>query len=71
MCQLHFTLDIDECSEGLAECNQRCQNTADSYYCTCFGPGYRLQDDNSTCLSKKFTVTCLNLSLVHTMSYRH
>ena len=44
--------DINECTEGLGDCTHLCHNTVGSYYCTCFGPGYRLQDDNATCLSK-------------------
>ena len=47
-----YISDIDECATGSAECNHYCQNTAGNYYCTCYGSGYRLQDDNSTCLSK-------------------
>lgn len=47
-----FISDIDECTTGFAECNHHCRNTAGNYYCTCYGSGYRLQDDNSTCLSK-------------------
>ena len=47
-----FISDIDECAMGSAECNHYCRNTAGNYYCTCYGSGYRLQDDNSTCLSK-------------------
>ena len=49
---IYHTLDIDECTTGSAECNQQCQNTIGDYYCTCYGPGYQLQQDNSTCLSK-------------------
>ena len=45
---LFFNSDIDECLEGLDGCDQRCANTAGSYFCTCTD-GYELESDNHTC----------------------
>ena len=43
--------DIDECSDGLHTCDQLCNNTVGSYYCSCLA-GYRLLSDDITCQSK-------------------
>ena len=40
--------EIDECSEGLSNCNMHCVNTIGSYYCTCF-TGFQLMNNNHTC----------------------
>ena len=53
--------DINECSEGIVTigesgggvgsgdlCEQRCDNTAGGYNCSC-NPGYSLDDNNQTC----------------------
>jgi len=43
-------LDIDECLQGTAECNQGCNNTDGIFICTCYA-GYELLDgDTSTYL---------------------
>ena len=52
-----LTSDIDECTERFAECTHQCHNTVGSYYCSCLGSRYRLQDDNATCLGK-FIIAC-------------
>ena len=44
--------DIDECTEGTAACGDLCHNTNGSYYCSCSGAGYRLQNDNVSCESE-------------------
>ncbi|CAH1183798.1 unnamed protein product [Phaedon cochleariae] len=41
-------VDIDECQEGTAECEQICKNEAGAYRCEC-KPGYQLRRDNKTC----------------------
>lgn len=48
---LNWFTDIDECSDGLATCDQLCNNTVGSYYCGCLA-GYRLLSDDITCQSK-------------------
>lgn len=43
-------LDIDECAEGIAECEQNCMNYPGSFECSC-GRGFRLDlEDNKSCL---------------------
>ena len=41
-------IDIDECVQEMAGCDQNCTNTAGSYYCTCMD-GYELESDSHTC----------------------
>lgn len=36
-------LDLNECENGIAQCNQTCVNTDGSYYCTC-ERGYQRRD---------------------------
>ena len=43
--------DVDECSEGVAECEQNCHNNDDSYTCSC-SAGYELADDGFNCTGK-------------------
>ena len=44
--------DIDECAEQTDTCDHNCYNTIGSYLCNCSGPGYRLQNDDSSCQSE-------------------
>ena len=44
--------DINECDEGIDECEEHCYNSIGSYFCNCTGPGYRLHSDGNTCESK-------------------
>ena len=41
--------DIDECSEGSANCDEVCINTDGSYTCGCHNSGYSLQSDGHSC----------------------
>ena len=43
-----YTVDINECSEGLSSCNQICINTVEGYNCDCYF-GFALSSDNHTC----------------------
>ena len=47
-CSYNVHADIDECVVGLAGCDQKCTNTAGSYFCNCMD-GYVLESDNHTC----------------------
>lgn len=44
-------VDIDECTEDLANCAQHCTNANGSYSCSC-GSCYRLSSDGYSCNSK-------------------
>ena len=64
---LHFLiilLDIDECAHNISGCNQKCNNTIGSYFCSCY-LGYQLDKDNETCIGNrlislfnKYTILC-------------
>ena len=41
--------DIDECGVSNGDCNQTCVNKPGTYECKC-DKGFKLQDDNNTCL---------------------
>lgn len=43
-----FSLDINECDEGIDGCHQICTNTNGSFECSC-QPEFVLQSDQSTC----------------------
>ena len=44
----HFFTDVDECVSDTSGCEQQCNNTIGSYYCTC-SEGYSLENDNHSC----------------------
>ncbi len=43
--------DVDECTEGIDECDHNCHNTDGSYTCSCNG-GYTLHSNGFTCIRK-------------------
>ena len=47
-----YLSDINECGEGVDECEHHCYNSIGSYSCNCTGPGYRLHTDDATCQSE-------------------
>ena len=47
--------DIDECSEGIVDCDHNCTNTIGSYACSCYS-GYELDSDNLSCSGKLNTI---------------
>ena len=47
----HFTKDINECATDNGGCEQNCNNTVGSYYCTC-DIGYELGNDYHECPGK-------------------
>ena len=55
ICQLPFSFtDIDECTQGKAECQHICNNTNGSYFCSC-KDGYTLNSNGKNCLCKYYT----------------
>ena len=48
---MNFIADIDECEIDNGGCSQQCSNTVGSYNCSCQS-GYKLTDDNHTCIGK-------------------
>ena len=46
-----FVLVINECLSGVANCDQGCVDTEESYFCTCES-GFRLSNDGHTCLTE-------------------
>ena len=47
-CHIYYTIDIDECSEGIDGCAQICTDMDGNYTCSC-DPGYRLGSDDHGC----------------------
>ena len=41
---LDLVSDIDECEQGMSDCEQTCQNTVGSYFCEC-NSGFLLNGD--------------------------
>lgn len=54
LCVLCF-VDIDECKEGTANCEQVCENRNGSFVCSCYD-GYTLNTDDKTCNISKSRV---------------
>ena len=48
----YFSLDINECTSGVAECSEVCVNTEGSFHCSCYDPGYKVADDGVSCTGK-------------------
>lgn len=42
-------VDVDECEDGSAGCDQRCENVLGSYECECVSNHYQLAEDRKTC----------------------
>lgn len=55
---INFALDINECREGLHQCQHICQNTIGSYICDC-NDGFMLGNDGTSCNGKKLLSTLL------------
>lgn len=43
-----YSIDVNECEEGISGCHQMCNNTIGSYNCDCYS-GYHLEDDGHFC----------------------
>ena len=50
-------IDVDECAQGKAECQNFCNNTDGSYFCFC-KDGFTLDSDGKHCLRKWYTYVC-------------
>ena len=57
VCRLNWSIDVDECAEGVHDCDQECINNAGSFTCSCAN-GYELAEDGYTCNGK--TVYCIS-----------
>ena len=44
-----YNVDINECTDGISNCDQICNNTIGSFTCDCHS-GYILANDGHTCL---------------------
>jgi hypothetical protein len=49
--RIFFSLDLDECASGAAQCQYRCENTYGGYNCLC-PAGEMLHSDGRSCISK-------------------
>ena len=41
--------DTNECVSNFTECEEVCINTEGSFYCSCYNPGYRLDETGLNC----------------------
>ena len=48
VCVRSFNPDIDECASSDGGCEQMCNNTVGSFYCSC-GTGYQLDGNGLNC----------------------
>ena len=46
-----FLLDMDECADGLANCEQMCDNRMGTFICSC-AIGYTLDSNDENCTGK-------------------
>jgi hypothetical protein len=57
-------IDINECTEGIHQCQQTCQNMIGSYTCGC-SDGFMLGNDRRSCSGKTLlsiiTIICIEL----------
>ena len=61
-------VDIKECSEGLHNCQQRCDELEGGFICACF-EGYELENDTVSCRGKCHTCEHLELNLIYCIFY--
>ena len=45
---MHLYTDVDECADGVSECDQNCHNNNGSYTCSCY-VGFALNNDGLHC----------------------
>lgn len=55
-----FLIDIKECSEGLHNCTQRCEEFEGGFSCACF-EGYKLENDSVSCKG----IACVYVFLIY------
>ena len=54
-------LDINECHTGNGGCEQSCNNTIGSFYCSC-DTGYQLENNGLNCSGENFKMIELHLA---------
>ena len=54
--------DINECDEGIDDCDHNCTNTEGSFDCSCMN-GYKLDSDQSNCTGK-YSITCAFIGVI-------
>ena len=59
--------EIDECAEGIHNCDQICHNTDGSFTCSC-RQGYQLARDRTTCLGENVVKLELHPSMHSSMN---
>ena len=56
-------IDINECTEGTDNCQQRCTNTGGSFTCDC-NTGYRLASDGHSCSGQSILSNVFTLNVI-------
>ena len=64
-----FLSDIDECREGLDECEQICHNVPGSFECMC-RHGYYLAPNKKDCFGNHIQTTILTDTKTDTQQYK-
>ena len=64
-----YTVDINECSEGISSCNQICINSVGGYNCDCYF-GFALSSDNHTCQGQWYILFSISILLVNNFRYQ-
>ncbi len=54
------SLDVNECLEDNGGCDQECNNTIGSFFCTC-GGGYTLDSDGLSCNGIIYIIICKHI----------
>ena len=61
--------EIDECAEGIHNCDQICHNSDGSFTCSC-RQGYQLARDGTTCLGES-CIHCPHASMHDDVVFQH
>ena len=59
---------MNECAEGMHNCEQICVNTPGCFFCTC-SEGYTLADNEECCTGKCYTREVMSFPLVIAWSF--
>jgi len=52
--------DVNECLEENGGCAELCNNTAGSFFCSCFQPGYEITENSINCTGMLIKNTILS-----------